>query len=79
MSSSTERVRRLRAKNGRIDAIVSKNDEDIIRRLGLILGMDQAGVIRRMIQDAREKYADELSKYESNESELDQLDMFMGG
>lgn len=78
MSSSTERVRRLRAKNGRIDAIVSKNDEDIIRRLGLILGMDQAGVIRRMIQDAKEKYADELSRYESNESELDQLDMFGG-
>lgn len=74
--TSTERVRRLRARNARIDAIVSRHDAEIVRRLGMVWGIDQSGVVRRMIHEIADRYADELSALNLNESGLDQMDMF---
>lgn len=74
--SSTERVRRMRARNGRIDAIVSRHDAEMVRRLGQIWNLDQSGVVRRMIQESAVRYESELSEMSVSESGLDQLDLF---
>lgn len=74
--SSTERVRRMRARNARIDVIVSRGDAEIVRRLCLIWGLDQSGVVRRMILESASRYADDLSQMVQGEYELDQMDLF---